>query len=613
MAIDLGNSSAVDRLMTRIKVSFRAMAPFREKRRELIMAASGSEYPGQTGSRRKLTMVNWLAETAKTHMTTLASAEPRVYVTSEDPRLAPFAKKFTVATNALLSEIHFGETYRKIVLDAFFGLGVAKIYWGASEQIEIPNPALDQFRGVDSDTWDVVVRELGASVWIDPGKPYVEAVSLDDYVLDTQAAGFEKMRYAGHLYRVPMSAIEQDPRFDREVVQKIVPSTLMQHAGLFDRYDPASTLQEGGEQTSHDVEDMATLFDVYLPMERKWAVFCPGVWEPLYFDDWQGPEGGPFRHLQFESVPDNVLPPSPAQHLINLHELGNALERKSANQARRQKDVTIYRGDEDEANAIRRAEDGDFVRVANPDMVQALSYGGVNQLNAAFAQTVEAKFSRAAGNLDARAGLGPSAPTAKQDAMIQGQVSRAELWMQTQCAEFIASVAKDLGSMMWVDAAYRTQGAFQEPGIMFPIEVKWTPEDREGDIIQYNFGVVPYSNKYTSPTERLQNLNGALQVLAPLVQMAGGVINPVEVAELFASYGQLPELRTIISFPMMMGMPPGGPAGSAGPGGVDMQGLKPQKEYIHRSVSQTTPGSERVQMSQQMQAAANDNRNKQGA
>ena len=613
--IDLRNSQEVKSLMDAMAYSWRAMKPFRQARRDLVESYVGSEYPiFRNGKVKRPTYVNNLAKVVEIWMVSLASTRPQVSVSSVDPTLYPFAKRFEVAVNNLLDEIDFRSTLRRVILDAFFGMGVVKIYWADSEPIEIENPEWPMeppmSAGVDAyQRWQKQCQEMSQTILVDPGKPFCEAISLDDYVFDMSAASIDKARYHGHIYRVPLSAAKSDARFDPVVVEKLKPSHRYNHESMFDR-DEQTRDMSGEDMDAADVEPMVLLMDLYLPFEKQWAVMIPGEPTPLFVADWDGPEAGPYRHLFMSAVPDNPMPVSPASMLIHLDKLANSLFRKTADQARRQKDVTAYSGDERDALAVKNAQDGELVAMRSPDSINLLKYGGPDQMNQAFYQVASGEFSRMAGNLDSRAGLGPSAPTAKQDAMISQAVSRAEAASQMAVSEFVAAVARDLGSMLWIDERYETEGTRTEPGIDMPLRERWTPEDREGDFVQYKFDVTPFSAAFVSPNDKMQKLTQVLTILAPLVQMSGGVIDGSRVAEMFSDLAQLPELKQLVSFPMPGSMPgqvPGDP--SNGGGGVGQLSLNQPREYIRTSRSQQTPDTQRTMMAQQFAAASSDNRN----
>ena len=139
-------------------------------------------------------------------------------------------------------------------------------------------------------------------------------------------------------------------------------------------------------------------------------------------------------------------------NLKPLNDIINGLLRKQKRQAQRQKDIPFYQdGSHEDAEDCNAISDGEWPRVQNPESVNVLKMGGVDQQNQAFSYSMMEQFDRMAGNLQAMAGLGPSAETATQDKLIHGAVSKREANMQYRVVDFTANICKDLGWLLWND------------------------------------------------------------------------------------------------------------------------------------------------------------------
>src|SRR3989304_5287921 len=369
--------------------------------------------------------------------------------------------------------MHLDDTLQKIVLDAFFSIGVAKVFLGPGAQIELYN-----------------------DVWVDVGKPYIDRVSLDDLILDMSVKALRKIRCAGNIYRVPWSMVQKNPDFDGEVVKNLSPVT--KQGGGWDAR--AQDIATGSKVDDDEYEPMTELFDLWLPELGVVAIFSWDVRDqpPLAVIPWNGPEGGPYHFLCFADVPDNVMPSAPAQNLRNLHDLSNGLFRKQAKQARRQKVNVLYSPSaEGDADRLRKAEDGEYIRSQDPAATKQISIGGVDPANVLYFQTCMQLFDRMSGNLQAMAGLGPQAPTLGQEELIHQTVNRNEAKLVQRTYSFVAGLAKDLGHLLWVDENLVVPGTTEINGTHH--DADWTPEMREGDFYQYNFDVEPYSMAYESP------------------------------------------------------------------------------------------------------------------
>lgn len=612
MAINVTRESSRKRLWDAMGKSWKDLEPYRRKRRELIEVYCGSGWGGVEDSKKAKTIENLLALTAQAYVVSLAAQNPRVTVSTFNPDLKAFSHKFGATVNALLQEISFDVSMRQLVLDAFFSVGVAKIYRANAKPIEILNPDFPDEPGFFSpeEEWEAYRRHqqaMSQTIQVDPGQPYFERISLDDFGCDLSARKWDGIRYAWHEYLIPRDDLLNDSRVDPDVIDELH-STTRWDQSLFEPTPDRTADLGSSSHDQEDIEDMVRVADVWLPRENKFGMMVTGgKW--LFVEDWDGPERGPFRLLCFDDVPDNVMPKAPGQDLMPMHDMLNSLMRKSARQANSQKNIKVYQNDQD-ARAIEKAKDGDTIKTNNPDAVKFLNTPGPDQGNLAFAQIVDGKFDRQAGNLSGMAGLGPQSKTASQDQLIHESLSGIQDLRRGQIITFVTHAVTDLGQMLWVDQAKQIDTQLTLPGLTIPIPVKWTPEDREGDFFQYQFKIEPYSMVYKSPQQKVQEITGLMsQVVAPLmaqIQMAGGMLDVQELISILARLMDLPQLEDIVKF----AVPLGGPMGGMG-GGQQQSGMPAAttRTYERRNVSGgSTPDAQRTQMVQQLL----NSRNQQG-
>jgi len=597
-----------ENLLRAMKTSRDSLRPFRESREKMVRQYVGSNWgegSGSNASGKREVLANWMNLTADTYTMSLAANKPRVLLSATDLSLVAFSKRFQVAVNNLIQEIHLEETLRRIVLDAFFTVGIAKVYTAdMGKEVEIANPDFPddpgEFAGFEEwEKYSEAQRSMPQTIWMDPGKPFVERVSLDDWVHDTQATDWEKIRFAAHYYRVTYESMKSDDRFDKNVVGMLGPSSKW---GGYMGSDGESEVKAiaNYDRSDHDeLEPMIDLMDVWIPGENKWCVFPRDKnTPPLLVEDWDGPETGPFHLLTYSDVPDNIMPSSPAQNLAPLAGLMNSLMRKQANQARRQKDITLFRGDGKDARGVQQAKDGEMVRSSDPSSTTTLKQGGVDQMNMAFYHGVEGIYSRMAGNLDAMAGLGPQSDTLGQDKLIHSAVSKREAKMQFKVVAFTERIVRDLGWMLWVDSVKSMPGQYDIEGVPGSIDAPWTPEDREGDYLDYNFKVEPYSQAYKSPSERAQFL---MSVITQLVIPAQLPIDFEKTIDILAELNDMPRLKEIVRFPSA-----GSDDSNAPPQGQPPRPANTNRTYTHQSVpTGGSPQSQRNAMGMALMGAAN--------
>ena len=164
------------------------MLPFREERVRNLKTYLGRHYNGESTSER--VPVNMLEVAVQIYRRNLVTANPSVRVRTDKKPLRPAARKFQLAITKVLKEIDFQESMNTIVFDALFGLGVAKI--------GITDKALGEMRGYLHDG----------------GYPFMDAVDLDDLVLDMNSKHWEGMQFLGNRYELPYEDAMESDVFD---------------------------------------------------------------------------------------------------------------------------------------------------------------------------------------------------------------------------------------------------------------------------------------------------------------------------------------------------------------------------------------------------------------
>jgi hypothetical protein len=158
------------------------------------------------GGAESRTLVNLINQTARIYVVALAANNPQVLVSTPSTANIAFARRFEVNLNKLISDMALDKTFRAIVLDAFFCLGCGVVMMR------------------DSDTRFHGILESEEDVWLDPGEPWLNRVSLDDLILDMPAKELTKMRYCGHRYRADYEKVMDEPGYSKKVKDKLKPT-----------------------------------------------------------------------------------------------------------------------------------------------------------------------------------------------------------------------------------------------------------------------------------------------------------------------------------------------------------------------------------------------------
>lgn len=534
--IDLENDEKRGRLLKAVKASRDALEPFRRVRKELVQDYVGSWY-SEAGARNK-TLVNLMNQTARIYTVALAAHNPQVLVSTPSVNNIPFARRFEVNLNKLIGDMALDQTFRAIVLDAFFCIGCGVVMMR------------------DTDTRFHGLLESEEDVWLDPGEPWLNRVSLDDLILDMPAKELSKMRYCGHRYRADYEKVMDEPGYNKAVKKKLKPTNRSHHDSTGAARDIAS---EYGSAEDDDLKDMVWLQDIWIAENRSIATMAVGQdLAPLIEREWTGSQAGPYKFLSLGTVPDNVIPSSPAINLKGLHDLANRLHRRMENDSDAHRVVNVYPpSGADDAEKIRKAERNSWVRMNDPKSIQQVEVGGVDQRDLALATFIQEEYDRFAGNLQSMGGLGPQASTVGQEEIIQGNLSRMEADMRMAVVNFASDCILDLGRLMWEDQTLELQTSLPVGNSGINVSSNWTPDNRVGNFDDYEFKVEPYSMVFKTPEQKLQELFQVLQQIAPLwpmFQASGATLDAEAIVDEIARLKNRPEFKRFITFanPAMM-------------------------------------------------------------
>jgi hypothetical protein len=526
--IDLHDKQQRGRLLKAIKTSREALEPFRRMRKELIRDYVGSWY--SEGGARNKTLVNLMNQTARIYTVALAANNPQVMVTTPRMENLPFARRFEVNLNKLIGDMNLDKTFRAIVLDAFFCLGCGVVMMR------------------DTDTRFHGLLESEEDVWLDPGEPWLNRVSLDDLILDMTSKELTKMRYCGHRYRADFEKAKEEPGYDKKVRAKLTPTS----KNTVDSPDFSRDIAAGTAVDDDELKPMLWLQNVWVAENNSVATMAVGQPDlpPLLEREWTGSQAGPYKFLSLGSVPDNVIPASPAVNLKGMHDLQNRLHRRMEQDSDAHRVVNVYPpSGADDAERLRTAKRNSWQRMNDPKGIAQVETGGVDQRDMALATFIQDEYDRFAGNLQAMGGLGAQAATVGQEEMIHGQVSRAEADMRMAVVNFASDSILDLGRLMWEDENLELQSTISIGNSELP--ANWMPGYRKGEFEDYQFKVEPYSMVFKTPEQKLQELFQTLQQIAPLwpmFQASGATLDAEAILDEIARLKNRPEFKRFITF-----------------------------------------------------------------
>ncbi len=548
----------IERLQKSIKWSIRQLEFPRRKRIEAIYQYCGSHY-AQGGESRRVP-VNHLKMAVDIYVRTLAPQAPRSMFSTRVEGLKSTAINMEYAINDIPDEIGLTGTLRRFVTEALFSMGILKC-------------------GLHS-----VGNHLGHPY----GTQFVDNVTMDDYFIDMSAKRMEQIQYEGNDYWADYEDIMDADWVDKEVRGGLKPTeNTVIGANGEERAEGMAT-----QETAEVFRDRIWLRDVWLPAEKILVTHTVegggggGVGKVLNVIDWDGPRTGPYPKLGFADVPGNLLPLAPVQIWRDLHELGNALFRKLANQGDSEKTVLGFPGgNEDSVEDFAKASDGDGIvyKGAKPEMLTA---GGIKEKTLAFYLQTRDLQSYFAGNLDALGGLSAMSETVGQDKLMSEAASAQLRDMSARTVETVTDVMYALAYYEWHDPIKKRTLNKKIPGTGLTVPTEFGPGDKHGEFNLYDLKIDVYSLQDNSPALKLQKLGAIVDryilPLAPLIDAAGGTIDVQQLLAIVAKYSDMPEVGEIVKFmepqpgtQALSQAPPksgAGPSGPSGPGGMTREG-----------------------------------------
>lgn len=497
------NPRQITRLRRAMKQARREMQPYRENRYKAIAQYVGNHYGPRGADDRVLLGLIELGVCVYTYQ--LAARRPKVLVSTPHRPLKPVALLLEMAINRLLEILRVQDAFQAAAQHSLFGLGILKT-------------GLCDGAGTQS-----LLRMAG--------QPFFDVIDFDDFVFDiVHAKRMDQCQFMGDRYQMPYDYVMESGAYDRKALVGLLPTDRKTQNEDGDRRAGAIGLSDAFFEDPY--KEMVELWDVWLPFDGL-MVTLPADREdgpPLRVIEWNGPENGPYEILHYNDVPGNIMPLPPIGAWMDLHETVNALMLKAARQAERQKtNPLVGDGAQEDAERLNNAEDGVWVHVSRPETIKETSTGGADAKTLGMATMLKDMAIYFMGNLDALGGLSPQSDTLGQDQMLVQNASRRIQFMQDRMYAVAERVTRSLAQYLWEDPFIQLPMTYRMPGMDFEWEVPWTPDQKMGDFLSYNFSIVPHSMQYESPSSKLATIERIFQStvlpFAQIMQQQGVIPN----------------------------------------------------------------------------------------
>ncbi len=417
----------------------------------------------------------------------------------------PYAELLGLGLDNLQRELKLKKILRGWIVDAIFGFGITDTGLAASD-------GLIHYENIS----------------VDPGQIFTELVSLDDFTFDPTCNSFEEAAFMGRRIRIPRQVLLDDDECDSDLVNRLSDSA----ANILNNKKVSQlTQQKLQNQEMQELQQYVDVVKLWIPKANA-SIIIPDPYQTTFekyikITDYYGPKEGPYTFLSLTPpVPDNPLPIAPVSIWYDLHNMANEIFKTGAEQALAQKNVIFYRpAQADEMQEAIEAGNMDCIASENPDGFKSVSFGGQSPENEFMIKHLHTWFNYVSGNPDQMAGAqSPGKKQGKQTATLsQILQSNANIVIEDYrnviydaTAEISAKQAWYLHTDPLIDVPLIQRRTGQEDA-----QVRLTPEQRDGDFIEYSFRIVAKSMSRLDPQIRAKRIMEFATNVIPAAVVAG--------------------------------------------------------------------------------------------
>jgi hypothetical protein len=433
--------------------------------------------------------INLIFRSIATFVPNLVMQNPVNQVTTDYLEHKMYAELLSLALNSLDRQLKLKEIIRAWITSAFFGWGIIKV--GLAAQGEML-----QFDDIN----------------VDPGQIYAQLVGLDDFTFDPLCTDIRNANFMGHKTMVPRQFLLDADIYNHDLVMRLPKS------GSITKQNKIAdiTRDSSGNNEMMDIQDYVDVVELWIPQADA-IVTIPDPEQIRFGDyigvtDYYGPKEGPYVFLSFTPpVQGNPLPVAPVAMHYDLHRMANRIMTKTMDQADRQKDLLLYNpANVEDAQETIDAKDGDALASSDPKAAQVYSFGGQNKDNVLMLQQLQVWHNYMSGNPDQVAGN-----------MTPGTKGSKETATRSQILQANASISIEDARGLIYDGVGEINRRFAwylhtDPLINIPLtkrvsageyrQLFLTPEQRQGDFLEYTFKIVARSMSKLDPSVRSKRI-----------------------------------------------------------------------------------------------------------
>ena len=563
-----------------VSQGFKRLSTYRASRAMFINEYVGQYYKSEKGTAGDKP-INLIFHAIRTLVPNIIMRSPENEAVTDIIQHQAYADLLGMGINSVQRRIDMKATLRAWLVDAIFAMGVIKVGISQSDK-------LLQFGDEE----------------IDPGEIYAELVDLDNLVFDPNCTNIRRSAFIGDRVCVPRQMLLDSNIYDHDIA-----STLPQ-AGALNSKKKVEQLSKSNtsELEFIQMQDLVNVVNVWVA-EANAIITIPDPSEMktekyLAVQDYYGPKSGPYVDLSLTvPVPNNPYPVAPVSIWYDLHQMTNNMFKKAMDQAERQKSIAVCdQRNADLAEDTRDAKDGDVI-IGDPTSVKEVKLGGQDPSNISMIQQLQVWFNYMSGNPDQLSGASSDAGTATQANILEANsrvtIEDAKDIVYDRTAEVSRRIAWYLHNDPLIDLPL----AKRKPGGE-RVQLHLTPEQREGDFLEFTFKIKAKSLTNMDPQIRsrrviefatkllpgiMTSANVAMQMGVPFnVQRAiMDLAKELGIADEVEDWFQDPDFMKKLQLKMMMGPQPAGKgtASPSGPEGPDTVHKKQQQEKPAESQS----------------------------
>lgn len=502
------------------------LANFRSARLHFIKQYVGSYYDANQGTVGS-NAINLIFNAVRVLVPTMVMNFPKHTLMTPYLAARQYADLLGLALDQHDMKIDIRNTYRRVIVDAIFTLGILKTGLAQSDSVYV----LDDEMGQES---------------MDNGTVYTDAVDFDNFVVDPNCKEhlFRDATFMGDRLTVPRQMLLDSGQYRNDLIEKLPRAADRTKDG-----DRASDRSMSGidKEDNAALQDEVEIYEIWVPSANA-IVTVPASKDVVNDDylrvaDYYGVKEGPYTFLALTPpVPNNPLPIPMVGVWQDLHILANRMAKKVIEQAERQKSIVTYkRSSADDAEEMKDAGDGEAVAMDDPEGVSVVNFGGQQNSNENHLQSLENWFNMMAGNPAQVGGQNIEAKSATAANILQQNSGIGLEDMRDMVYQMAAGEARKrcwyfhTDPLMQVPLTKRQpmqQGQMvQTPNgaqwlsspVMQEVQVILTPEARSGDFLDFTFNIEPESMGRRDSKTRLSQAMAFAQQIVPAVAAAAQI------------------------------------------------------------------------------------------